>query len=365
MFGRLRTITLSVSALWQLSSAVPADPTITPAAVLPRQNSDKFIGYLEFNNTWTSLNCEPGLTWYQSGQYAQCCPETLAHCYAPTACVRGSQIYTYPDISSVRTIACTENYNNAALSICNTIFIYENSQDSNPRTNINCGDSSANWSYYRDIPTTEEVNTSPATSIPQLPSTTVVGPTQPAEPKSGSKAWIAGAVVGPILGLALVGAGVWFLLRRRKKAAQVPQQGTASMAPIDPSQPPAGVGGYTDAKPQFQPAQPTYYNQPGQPDPYAQQEYLQQGGFSPPQGSPAPQYGFQSAYNDAANPLPGTYAHDAKHEAGGAAELGGDSTGNVPASPQPDTAQTSQAIELSGANTKPHGEGLPGGNKPQ
>ena len=36
---------------------------------------------------------------------------------------------------------------------------------------------------------------------------------------SGSKAWIAGAVVGPILGLALIGAALWFLRRRKNAAA--------------------------------------------------------------------------------------------------------------------------------------------------
>lgn len=177
---RIQSTVFLVSALWQMAVAEPADPTITAAAVLPRQNKDNFIGYLERNNTCrsndnrlehalttpigTSLDCDPGLTWYQSGEYAQCCPETLTHCYAPTACVRGSQIYTYPDLTSVRTIACTENYNNAALSICNTIFIYENSQDSKPKTNINCGDSSANWSYYRNVPATEteQVTSSPS-----------------------------------------------------------------------------------------------------------------------------------------------------------------------------------------------------------
>lgn len=206
-----------------------------------------------------------------------------------------------------------------------------------------------------------------ATSIPGLPSTANVGPTSTSEPGSGSKAWIAGAVVGPILGLALIGFGVWLFLRRKKKASLAPQHGTASMAPTDPSQPPAGVGGYTDAKPQFAPAQPTYYNQPGQPDAYAQQGYPQQGGFSPPQGSPAPQYGFQqSAYNATANSPPGAYIHDAKYE-GDAAELGGDSMGvasAAPGSPAHNAAPTSQAAELSGADANPHGEGL-SGNKQQ
>lgn len=138
------------------------------------------------------------------------------------------------------------------------------------------------------------------------------------------------------------------------------QHGTASMAPIDPSQPPAGVSGYTDAKPQFQPAQPTYYNPPGQPDAYGQQGYPQQGGFSPPQMSPAPQYGFQSAYDATANPPPGPYTNDVKFGAtGGAAELGGNDAGiahaptSVPSSPPPppDTAPTSPVAELSGNDT--------------
>jgi hypothetical protein len=30
--------------------------------------------------------------------------------------------------------------------------MYENSQDSSPQTNVNCGVSSLNWSYYRVQP---------------------------------------------------------------------------------------------------------------------------------------------------------------------------------------------------------------------
>jgi LPXTG-motif cell wall-anchored protein len=37
---------------------------------------------------------------------------------------------------------------------------------------------------------------------------------------STSKAWIAGAVIGPIVGVALVGLAVWFF--RRKRASQLP-----------------------------------------------------------------------------------------------------------------------------------------------
>ncbi|KAH6639302.1 hypothetical protein C7974DRAFT_388221 [Boeremia exigua] len=362
MFTQLQLV-VAAASLWQHSSATPADPTITTAAVLPRQNSDAFIGYIRENNTWSSQDCDPGLFWFQGEKYAQCCPTTLSTCYPATACVGGTQIYTYPDVSSVSSIACTENYNDPAFSICNTIFIYENSGlGANHRTNIVCGKSSKNWTFFREIPTStsESVDT---TTTPAAPATETATP----EPESSSKAWIAGVVAGPVLGLALIGAGVWFCLRRRKKKnAQVAQHGAATMAHMSSSQPPPGVGGYTDAKPQFQPAQPTYYNQPGQLDPYAQQGYPQQGSFSPPQGSPAPQYGFQSAYNTTASPPSGAYAQDVKYGApGGAVELGGDSSGIVPAassvpgSPRTDAAPPAQVAELGATDATPVHSGKP------
>lgn len=192
-----------------------------------------------------------------------------------------------------------------------------------------------------------------ATSTSQPPSSSSSEPSQTVEAKSKSKAWIAGAVVGPILGLAIIGLGVWFFFHRKKKAARVPQYGTASMAPIDHSQPPVGVGGYTDAKPQLATSQPVYYTQPGQPDSDTQQGYPQQGGFSP-----APQYGFQSAYNATANPQPlGANASDAKYEnAGGAAELGGETSGNTSTAPIISGSPTTQAAELGDGNAKTRSE---------
>lgn len=136
------------------------------------------------------------------------------------------------------------------------------------------------------------------------------------------------------------------------------------MAPIDHSQPPVGVGGYTDAKPQLAASQPGYYNQPGQPDPYNQQGYPQQGGYSP-----APQYGFQSAYNATANPQPlGTDTSDAKYEdADRAAELGGETAKNAspapiaPSSPTLHAGTATQAAELDDGNAKTRSEGLSDG----
>lgn len=183
-----------------------------------------------------------------------------------------------------------------------------------------------------------------ASSTPGATTSAPIPPAKTSEPDPRSKAWIAGAVVGGLLALALIGAGVWSLLRRRKKAVQLPQHGSATMAPVDPNQPPTGVEGYSDAKPRF-PAQPTYYDRPGQPNSYTQQGYPQQGGFSP-----APQYGVQSAYNANSNLHAGAPPHEIKYEGiGGTAELGGDdnaiSPGTVPVS------------ELSGIGAERPGEG--------
>jgi LPXTG-motif cell wall-anchored protein len=146
----------------------------------------------------------------------------------------------------------------------------------------------------------------------------------------GSKAWIAGAVVGPILGLALICALVWFLLRRRKNKRPTAQQGSAAMATTNPTHPPAGVGGYTDAKPQFPQQQ-----QPGVgQDLYANQgAYTANRGYSDGPVSPAPQYNPGAApYNAPVSPPPqqAYYGNDVKNgytavPHNGASELGGES----------------------------------------
>lgn len=46
--------------------------------------------------------------------------------------------------------------------MCNTAFIFESFGDSNPKTDIVCGDSSVNWSYYRKIPATATEKSSEA-----------------------------------------------------------------------------------------------------------------------------------------------------------------------------------------------------------
>ncbi|KAF2729310.1 hypothetical protein EJ04DRAFT_75403 [Polyplosphaeria fusca] len=371
MIGQLPISLLSV-LVWSCSvnaSPRPADPTITAPALLPRQQAANFIGWVEASGTWYSETCNPGLTWYQDGEYGQCCPTTVASCYAPTACVDGSLIYPFSDLSSTTTIACTDNFGDAALSICNTAFIYENFDDSSPQTDIVCGSQSDVWSYYRKIPAsaTELVSTSSEspkpspTSTPSKPSSgtvdsAVATSTRTSIPsstpqKSSSKAWIAGVVVGPIVGLALIGALVFFLLRRKRNNNNAANHGAPTLI-----QPPAQ---FNETKPAFPPqvasAQPSPGYQPQ--DPYSQQP------ISPPM-SPAPQYAAPYQSPGSPPPVGGHYAPDVKYayeppSHPEAAELGG------PSSAAPVTTQ--HTAELGGASVAApvathHTAELDGGN---
>ncbi|KAF2996251.1 hypothetical protein E8E13_003992 [Curvularia kusanoi] len=301
MSRQLPWLILSGSVLLQLSIAGPVDPTITPPAELfPRDKNDlDFMGYTRSGTVgpYKPLSCESGLTFTEDA------------------------------------------------------YIYENIGDQGRQTLFFCDSSAAKYTLYRNMPpvtTTDNIDTFSTSTSPTISTTTPAAATQTAEPKSSSKAWIAGVVVGPLLGLALVAAGVLLCLRRKKKKnAQAPHHGVATMAPVNPSQPPTGVTGYTDAKPQFQPAQGTYYNS------QQEQAYPQQGAFSPPQVSPpvspAPQYAYQAPYNTSSSPSNAPYTQDVKHAAhGGAAELGGSNV-IAPAVSVP------QGAELGGQNEKKTG----------
>jgi len=69
------------------------------------------------------------------------------------------------------------------------------------------------------------------------PPTGLPAPTGTAQPatEGGSKAWIAGVVVGPILGLALIGLVAVWLMKRRKAANQNHNMVVAGDAKPDPS----------------------------------------------------------------------------------------------------------------------------------
>ncbi len=129
------------------------------------------------------------------------------------------------------------------------------------------------------------------------------------------------------------------------------------MASADPSQPPAGVGGYTDAKPQFN-------NQ--QPDPYANQgAYNAQQGYAQGPTSPVPGYTQPNAYaNQPGSPPPQqAFSNDVKYGYGGpptqgAQELGGNTAaGAVPAAQHSPAPQAAEMADNSAHNVAPHHPG--------
>ncbi|KAJ4359126.1 hypothetical protein N0V95_002450 [Ascochyta clinopodiicola] len=121
--------------------------------------------------------------------------------------------------------------------------MYENQQDSSPQTNVNCGVSSLNWSYYRVQP--EDAKTTSQSSAPRsttaattsdagsdnAPATPSLIPDTTPKKKSSSKAWIAGVVIGPIIGLALIGFLAWFCIRRKKRSNPTAAAATGAAPP--------------------------------------------------------------------------------------------------------------------------------------
>ncbi|KAJ3476729.1 hypothetical protein NLG97_g9031 [Lecanicillium saksenae] len=190
------------------------DPKIT--------DNPKFEGwYLHPDGTTEPLTCPQG-TFTTSGTYAGCCDKTK--CPMPTACHDNKISY---DNFAVGT--CGQS------AVCQTMSIMSApGAKGDVTSSIFCAQYWFAIEAYRD---TAVVTTSPATKTSTSASSRSTSTSNPAtmttsvttttsggsstsppasEPSSGSssKAWIAGAVVGPVAGVALLGFAFWFLRRR-------------------------------------------------------------------------------------------------------------------------------------------------------
>ena len=168
----MRTFFVSSSALFGAIYAnviVPsntpssADPTITSAPrvnieLLRRQNDQRFMGWLSLSDgDYSSADCASGATLSQAGDYWRCCLTAAEGCDMPVSCRSGSLIYSFASTGTLQrgTYACTDIYTGAeaqSWTICNTGLLFENTQDSNARTNLFCSSESLNWSLYRAKP---------------------------------------------------------------------------------------------------------------------------------------------------------------------------------------------------------------------
>lgn len=277
-----------------------SDALITPGPrieLLRKQNDISYMGWISYNGTWSTEVCDPGNTYYQAdGQWA-CCATTKAGCSnLAIGCQNGNMLYRNTASGSLSgslsSRACTNIWTastDRSFSLCNTAFMFENEGDSNPKVNIVCGVSALNWSYYRQAPQralqTTTSRSSPSSVLPvasRLPSSALASATSSSSPtiissldgddggKSKSKAWIAGAVVGPLVGLALIGGGIFFLMRRKKNKAH-----NQHVAPAAGGMPPAGATAYQ---------QNSYPTQTGSPPPPQYYQGMQQNPAAAPFG---------------------------------------------------------------------------------
>ncbi|KAF2019302.1 hypothetical protein BU24DRAFT_418889 [Aaosphaeria arxii CBS 175.79] len=245
MFISTSIVTSVIAHVRRVPDAVASagmDPTITSAPEIPlellgkRDDPNRFMGWISLDEGWTTRECDVDGTLYSSGDYWRCCGITASTCNLPVACESGSLVYSYSGRSQSReTYACTELYTESddqSFTVCNTGFRFDNTADRSPSLNLFCGESGSNWSYYREKPE----DTSASTSLSSSPTFTPVLPpgVTPAQetssssspPKSddddGSSAWIAGAIVGPIVGLVAIGVVAWVFFFRNPDKDDAP-----------------------------------------------------------------------------------------------------------------------------------------------
>ncbi|KAF2666097.1 hypothetical protein BT63DRAFT_427892 [Microthyrium microscopicum] len=211
------------------TTVTSAHVTITqsPSTLVPPTNDAAFQGYyLNAAGTPSPVRCGTGSV-YSSGTHLECCTEAnsadcastvVAYCTG-NSLMRGTQ---------VRTCDGTGYF-------CRSITVYPSSGGSDPASYfINCAQPGyvVNTLYQNvvlqaNITETLSDSSESQASTGSSPTSTSGGTTQ--NKSSGSKAWIAGAVVGPIVGLALLVGLIFFCMRRNKKkkaVAAAPTQDT-------------------------------------------------------------------------------------------------------------------------------------------
>ncbi|KAM3505029.1 hypothetical protein MY11210_008129 [Beauveria gryllotalpidicola] len=187
--------------------------------------SPNFEGwYIHPDGTTEALTCPQG-TFTTSGPYAVCC-DNKTKCPMPTACHDNKISYDNFAVGACQGSAVCQTMSimsapGAKSDVTSSIFCaqywyaLEAYRDTVPVTASSATKTSASASTG-STPTSNsasETTTSPSTT------TRSSGATSPASSSSGgpSKVWIAGAVVGPLVGLALLGFAFWFLRRRSAK----------------------------------------------------------------------------------------------------------------------------------------------------
>ncbi|OQE26163.1 hypothetical protein PENFLA_c007G07665 [Penicillium flavigenum] len=186
------------------------------------------------DSTWSDVACYPGQTYVSSSSFARCCSHiTSSGCVFPTNCAGNKVLF---DDGGTADGSCDKG------SYCAFMTIYESATTDPGVTDYFCWTNSNPWIASTVFRTTDAVTATPRTS--PTPSTatattrTSVAPTpvstedttQGSE-SSGSKAWIAGAVVGPVAGCAIIAALAFWCIRRSRAKKQGTVSGNEAFMP--------------------------------------------------------------------------------------------------------------------------------------
>jgi len=238
------------------AGALPAFPLITSPLSLARRDHPAFVGYSSTSgdSSYHPASCNSGDFWSTSSTFGGCCPsryESEGGCQAPTSCLGDLQLV------SGSAFTCTDSGYS-----CNTDFVFQSVGDATPILWVGCG-TGPQVNFYVTPPTVAattttttatSISTTAAPSLTKSQSTSASTATPTPTPGPKSKAWIAGAVIGPLAAIAIAGLLFWiFKLKRNQSQPQNP--------PVSASQDPSAFQQpYQTPPPRFSPQFP--YQQP-------------------------------------------------------------------------------------------------------
>jgi len=229
----------------------PPEPT-PPPRFEARGQGQQFIGWTSVGSTWEEIECPSGETMTQSSLYFACASLGVTSFGIATTCISGSIL---PNPSSVFTCpgpCCTNAlylsdlsdpspYHAYACGVCiSTLF-----RETPTSTSSTSSQSPTSFQSSTSIPTTLSsipyVSTLSSTNTLSYSSSASSSESQ--DTHASSESWIAGAVVGPVVALAIIATLAFWIWKLQRQQLNVKEQviryDTTGKAELDPNSHPA------------------------------------------------------------------------------------------------------------------------------